>query len=67
MGIFDRMGRVISSNVNALLDRAENPRKSIDLLIDEMKEQIRRAREEVVAAVAAEKQIKKKKIGRAHV
>jgi len=60
MGIFDRMGRVISSNVNALLDRAENPRKSIDLLIDEMKEQIRRAREEVVAAVAAEKQIKKK-------
>jgi len=60
MGIFDRMGRVISSNVNALLDRAENPRKSIDLLIDEMREQIRRAREEVVTAVAEEKRLKKK-------
>lgn len=60
MGIFDRMGRVISSNVHALLDKAENPRKSIELLIEEMKEQIRRAREEVVAAVAAEKQLKKK-------
>lgn len=60
MGIFDRMGRVISSNVNALLDKVEDPKKSVDLLIDEMKDQIKRAREEVVSALAAEKQLKKK-------
>lgn len=54
------MGRIISSNVNALLDRVDDPKKSVDLLIDEMKQQIKRAREEVVAALAAEKQLKKK-------
>lgn len=60
MGIFDRMGRVISSNVHALLDKVEDPKKSVDLLVSEMKEQIKRARDEVVAALAAEKQLKKR-------
>jgi phage shock protein A len=60
MGIFDRMGRVISSNFNALLDKAEDPKKSIELTLDEMREQIRAARQEVVRSVAAEKQLKKK-------
>jgi phage shock protein A len=60
MGIFDRMGKVISSNVNALLDKADDPKKSVDLLIEEMHEQIRRGRHEVVAAVAAEKQLRQK-------
>ena len=32
MGIFDRMGKVVSSNLNALLDKAEDPRKSLDLI-----------------------------------
>jgi phage shock protein A len=60
MGIFDRMGKVISSNFNALLDKAEDPKKSIDLTLDEMHEQLRAARQEVVRSVAAEKQLKKK-------
>jgi phage shock protein A len=60
MGIFDRMGRVISSNFNALLDKAEDPRKSIELTLDEMAEQIRAARQEVVRSVAAEKQLRGK-------
>ena len=29
MGIFDRMGKVLSSNVNALLDKAEDPRAAL--------------------------------------
>ena len=45
MGIFDRMGKVISSNVNALLEKAEDPRKNIDLIVEEMKDQIRAARD----------------------
>lgn len=60
MGIFDRMGRVISSNVNALLDKAEDPRKSIDLLIAEMREQITLARKEIAGSLATEKQLDKK-------
>lgn len=60
MGVFDRMGRVISSNFNALLDKAEDPKKSIELTLNEMQEQIRAARQEVVRGVAAEKQLRKK-------
>jgi phage shock protein A len=60
MGIFDRMGRVISSNVNALLDKAEDPKKSIDLIVDEMKDQIRAAKKELVEALGAEKVLRKK-------
>jgi phage shock protein A len=60
MGIFDRMGKVISSNMNALLDKADDPRKSLDLIVEEMKEQIRAARKELVEGVAAEKVLRKK-------
>src|SRR5215217_1170679 len=60
MGIFDRMGRVISSNVNALLDKAEDPKKSIDLLLEEMKDQVRAAKKEIVEGLAAEKMLRKK-------
>lgn len=60
MGIFDRMGKVISSNVNALLDRADDPKKSLDLVLDEMRGQIRAAKKEMVDGVAAEKVLRKK-------
>ena len=60
MGIFDRMGKVISSNVNALLDKAEDPGKSVDLLVDEMKDQVKNARKELVDGIAAEKVLRKK-------
>ncbi len=60
MGIFDRMGKVISSNVNALLDKAEDPKKSLDLIVEEMKDQIKIARKELVEGVAAEKVLRKK-------
>ncbi len=60
MGIFDRMSRVISSNFNALLDKAEDPKKSIEQTLEEMRDQIKAARQEVVRSVAAEKQLRKK-------
>jgi phage shock protein A len=46
--------------MNALLDKAEDPRKSVELLIEEMRDQIRRGRQEVVSAIAAEKQLRGK-------
>ena len=55
MGIFDRMGKVISSNVNNLLDKAEDDKKLLELNLEEMDEQLKRGRQEVISAVAAEK------------
>ncbi|WP_394839918.1 PspA/IM30 family protein [Pendulispora rubella] len=60
MGIFDRMGKVISSNVNSLLDKAEDDRKLLDLTVEEMAEQLKRGQKEVISAVASAKQLKKK-------
>jgi phage shock protein A len=60
MGIFDRMGRVISSNVNALLDKGEDPKKLLELNLDEMGEQLKRGHQDVISAVAEEKRLKKK-------
>jgi phage shock protein A len=60
MGILSRVAQVMSSNFNALLDTAEDPRKSLDQTLLEMREQIHAARKEVVSGVASEKQLKKK-------
>src|SRR6478736_2159978 len=60
MGIFDRMGKVISSNLNSMLDRAEDDKKLLELNLEEMGEQLKAGRQDVVAAVAAEKQLRKK-------
>jgi phage shock protein A len=60
MGIFDRMGKVIQSNLNSLLDKAEDDKKLIELNLEEMDEQIKSGHQEVVQAVAAEKQLRKK-------
>jgi phage shock protein A len=60
MGIFDRMGRIIESNLNALLDKAEDDKKLIELNLDEMDGQVKGGHHEIVQAVAAEKQIQKR-------
>lgn len=50
----------MSANFNALIDKAEDPRKSLDQTLLEMREQIRAARKELISSVAAEKQLKKR-------
>jgi phage shock protein A len=60
MGIFDRMGKVISSNVNAMLEKAEDDKKLLELNLEEMAEQLKAGRQDVISAVAAEKQLRKK-------
>lgn len=60
MGIFDRMGRVISSNLNSLLDKAEDPKKSLELTISEMGDSLRAAKKEIVQALGTQKMITKK-------
>jgi phage shock protein A len=60
MGIFDRMGKVMQSNLNALLDKAQDDRKLVSLNLDEMDEQVRAGAREVVQALGAEKQLQKR-------
>jgi phage shock protein A len=60
MGIFDRMGKVISSNINSLLDKAEDPKKSLDMTITEMGDSLKSAKKEIVEALATQKRLGKK-------
>ncbi len=60
MGIFDRMGKVISSNINTLLDKADDPKKSLEYTITEMGDSLREAKKEIVEALGTQKRLGKK-------
>jgi phage shock protein A len=55
MGILDRISRLVSSNVNAAIDKMSDPGKEIDQLVLDMETQLRNARKEVQTALAQEK------------
>src|SRR5215831_3933739 len=60
MGLFDRVSRVASANFNALLSKLEDPKKEVDQTIREMEGEVRRGRQEIVEATAAEDLARKK-------
>ena len=55
MGIFARLSDIITSNINALLDRAENPEWMIAQIIREMEEGLASAKRYAATAIAAER------------
>lgn len=57
--IFVRISDVVSANINDLIDKVEDPERMIKQIIREMEENISRAKESVVAAIASEKQLKR--------
>ncbi len=60
MGIFSRLNRVIKSNLNALIDQAEDPEKLIGQTVSDMKSALSRARKELVEALGSAKRLEKK-------
>jgi phage shock protein A len=57
MGIFARVSDIITSNINARLDRAENPEWMIAQIIREMEEGLASAKRYAATAIAAERRI----------
>ncbi len=59
MGLFDRVKRVVSANLNDLVSKAEDPEKILDQAIIEMQEDLVRLRQGVAQAIAAQKRTEK--------
>lgn len=59
MGLFGRLGTLIRSNINELINRAEDPEKMLNQVLVDMKGQLVEAKKQVAIAIADEKRIKK--------
>jgi len=59
MGIFDRFSTMLRSNINDLIARAENPEKMLNQVIEDMRGQLAKARQEVALAIADAAKLKK--------
>lgn len=58
MGIFDRLSRLIRSNINDLIARAEDPEKMLVQVIEDMRKQLAQAKQEVAVAIADERKLR---------
>ena len=59
MGIFQRFKTLISSNVNDMINKAENPEKMLNQLVVDMNEQLIESKKAVAMAIADEKKLER--------
>ncbi len=51
MPIFEKIKRILKSNINDLLDRVEDPEKILDQLLEDMRHELKEAKIQVAAAI----------------
>lgn len=57
MGVFERISRMIRSNISGLLDKVEDPEKVLQQIVTDMQQDLREAKLQVAAAIRDQKKL----------